>query len=541
MDIQEKGKDFDGRRDSKATDKKRMKKSAGPKHRHYSSGTPYVVSIVMMILMTLVLSPLRSFLGTVNISMLFLLPVIFSAARWGRLPAVITSVLGVITFDFFFVPPIFTFSVADLRYLFGFMIFMLVGIITGTLSDRLRDYVNYSRQRESSVSALYALSRDIAAVDKMEAVLDSITSNIASTFERQVVLLLPNENAKLVLQKDSGSNNFLDEKELSTAWWVFEHGQKAGKGTETFGSSVAAYFPLITEQGVLGVLGICLKDTDTQLDSERVRLLEAFIGLAAMSISRIKLAEQARQTQNLMESERLRTALFNSLSHDLRTPLASIIGAVTGLLEDQNSLYGPEARQDFLHTILQGAERLHRFVNNLLDMARLESGMLKLNKDWCDIQDIIGVAINNVGAVLTSHPLEINVQPGLPLVQADYILIEQVLINLLDNAQKYSKQGSLIVVTTQQRGKHLETVVANQSEAIHDTDLSKIFDKFYRLNSPLQVSGTGLGLAICKGIIEAHGGEIWAENSTLGDILITFTLPLSNKSLDRVPAMNEGV
>ncbi|OLN31840.1 Osmosensitive K+ channel histidine kinase KdpD [Desulfosporosinus metallidurans] len=260
-----------------------------------------------------------------------------------------------------------------------------------------------------------------------------------------------------------------------------------------------------------------------------------------MAINRIKLAEQARQTHTLIESERLRTALFNSLSHDLRTPLASIIGAVTGLIEDQNAVYSPEAQQDLLQTILHGAERMNRFVNNLLDMARLESGMLKLNKDWCDLQDIIGVAVNNLGEALTSRPLDINVQPELPLVRADFILIEQVLINLLDNALKYSEQDSKIVVSTQKRGKQVETAVANRGQGIPETDLSKVFDKFYRLNSPLQVSGTGLGLAICKGIIEAHGGEIWAENNKLGGVTITFTIPLSSKSLGRVPVMNEGV
>jgi len=525
----------------KPTTKREKEKETGPQQRRSLSFIPYLVSLLMMILMTLIITPISSFLGIDNILLLYLLPVLLSAARWGRLTAVVTAAMGVITFDFLFVPPIFTFTVADFRYLFSFAIFMLVGIITGTLSVQLKNQVNYSRQRESRVSALYALSRDIAAVDKLDAVLDSIASNVASTLEGQVVLLLPNENAKLVLQKDSGSNNFLDESELAVACWVFERGQKAGKGTETLGAAAAAYFPLSTEQGVQGVLGICFNDTDAQFDPERARLLEAFIGLAAMAINRIKLAEQARQTHNLIESERLRTALFNSLSHDLRTPLASIIGAVTGLLDDQNAVYTPEARQDLLQTILHGAERLNRFVNNLLDMARLESGMLKLNKDWCDLQDIIGVAVDKLGEALTSRPLDINVQPELPLVRADYILIEQVLINLLDNALKYSKRGSKIVVTAQQRGKLLETAVANQGEGIPETDLSKIFDKFYRLNSPLQVSGTGLGLVICKGIIEAHGGEIWAKNNKLGGVAITFTLPLSNKSMGRVPPMNEGV
>jgi two-component system sensor histidine kinase KdpD len=525
----------------KSTEKRVKEKGAGPQQRRSSTVIPYILSIIMMILMTLIIPPISSFLGIVNISMLFLLPVLLSAARWGRFPAVITAIMGGITFDFFFVPPFFSFSVADVRYLISFAIFILVALITGTLADRLKEQINYSRQRESRVLALYALSRDIAAVDKLDAVVESIANKVAGTLEGQVVLLLPNENAKLVLQKDSGSNNFLNESELAVASWVFDRGQKAGKGTETLGAAAALYLPLSTEQGVQGVLGICFNESEAQFDPERIRLLEAFVGLAAMAINRVKLAEQARQALTLVESERLRTALFNSLSHDLRTPLSSIIGAVTGLLEDQNVVYSPEARHDLLQIILHGAERMNRFVSNLLDMARLESGMLQLNKDWCDLQDIIGVAVNRLGESLTNRPLDIIVQPGLSLVQADGILIEQVLINLLDNALKYSEPGSKIVVTTQQRGKQLETAVANQGEGIPDTDLSKVFDKFYRLNSPLQVSGTGLGLAICKGIIEAHGGKIWAKNNKLGGVTITFTLPLSNKSMGRVPVMNEGV
>ncbi len=288
-------------------------------------------------------------------------------------------------------------------------------------------------------------------------------------------------------------------------------------------------------------MGICFNQSEAQFDTERNRLLEAFCGLAAMAINRIELAEQAREALTLVESERLRTSLFKSLSHDLRTPLSSIIGAVTGLLEDRNNVYSPEARQDLLQTILQGAERMNRFVSNLLDMARLESGMLKLNKDWCDLQDIIGIAVNKLGDAFNNLSLEIKVQQELPLVQADNILIEQVIINLLDNALKYSEPESIIVIATRKRGKYLETAVANRGQGIPEPDLSKVFDKFYRLDSPLQVSGTGLGLAICKGIVEAHGGNIWAENNKLGGVTITFTLPLNNKESEIVPVKNEGV
>lgn len=501
---------------------------------------PYLASSLMVIVMTFALTLASTFLGMVNISMSYLLPILISAARWGILPAIATALMGTIAYDLFFVPPILKFAVSDLRNLISFAIFMLVGLITGTLSDRLKKLVNYSRQRENSISALYSLSRDIAAVDNLDAVLDCIVSNVSKTLEGQVMLLLPNELSQLVLRKDSGLNNFLDEHELSVATWVYERGLKAGKGTETLGFAKALYLPLSTEQGTQGVLGIYSNDRKAFFDPERIRLLEAFTGLAAMAINRVKLAEQARESLSLIESERLRTALFNSLSHDLRTPLASIIGGVTGLLEDQNVVYSPEVRKELLKTILHGAERMNRFISNLLDMARLESGMLRLNKEWCDLQDIIGVAINRLGDTLTRRPLDIDIQERLPLVQADGILIEQVLVNLLDNALKYSETASKIKVSIRQEGKQLMIVVANRGQSIPETDLSKVFDKFYRLSSPLQVSGTGLGLAICKGFIEAHGGDIWAENNKLGGVTITFTLPLTDQFLGIVPEINEG-
>jgi len=510
------------------------------KRRSLAPVFPYLASSLMVLFMTLGITLISSFLGPVNISLLYLLPVLLSAARWGRSPAILTAVMGMLTFDIFFVPPLFSITVADLRYLISFAIFILVGIITGTLSDRLKRQVTYSRQRENSISSLYALSRDIAVVDNLDAVLECIVTNVSNTLDGQVMVLLPNEKTQLVLRKDSGFNNFFNDNELAVATWVFERGQRAGKGTETFGEAKALYLPLSTEQGTYGILGICFHETVAQFEAERIRLLEAFTRLAAMAINRVKLAEQARESLALVESERLRTALFNSLSHDLRTPLASIIGAVTGLLEDKNVVYSPEVRNELLQTILQGAERMNRFVSNLLDMARLESGMLRLKKEWCDLQDIIGVSINRLGGSLNRRPMDIDIQDELPLVKADGILIEQVFINLLDNALKYSEKGSKIMVSIRQHGKQLEIVVANRGQGIPETDLSKIFDKFYRLNSPLQVSGTGLGLAICKGLIEAHGGSIWAENNKLGGVTITFTLPLTNQFTGRVPPMDEG-
>jgi two-component system sensor histidine kinase KdpD len=227
------------------------------------------------------------------------------------------------------------------------------------------------------------------------------------------------------------------------------------------------------------------------------------------------------------------------LSHDLRTPLASIIGAVTGLLEE-DSVYTPTARRDLLQNINQGATRMDRFINNLLDMARLESGMLQLNKEWCDMQDIIGVAISRLGEHLRNRPVEIQIQPDLPLLRADSVLIEQVLVNLLDNALKFSEAGSAVVITARHSKKRLEVSVADRGLKIPLEDMERVFDKFYRLYSPRQVSGTGLGLAICRGIIEAHGGQIWASDNPSGGVIITFVLPLVDDATGSKPDQGKG-
>ncbi|MQL51349.1 DUF4118 domain-containing protein [Desulfofundulus thermobenzoicus] len=497
---------------------------------------PYAGIMVLMFLVTLCAASFRTFLGPVNVALMFLLPVLAGAVKWGTGPAVLAALVGVLAFDFLFVPPTFSFTVADLRYLISFVIFLLVALFTGTLSSRLQEQARLSRRREARTAALYALSREIAAVSELEPVLESVARKVAETVEGQVMVLLPDENGRLAVRAASspGLVDSLDESERAVATWVFERGVMAGRGTDTLSASAGLYLPLRAGEEVRGVLGVHTGDRERYLHPEQVRLLEAFAGLAALAVTRIQLAEKARVARMLAESERLRTALFNSLSHDLRTPLASIIGAVTGLLEG-GDVYDPAARRDLLQTIKQGALRMNRFVNNLLDMARLESGLLSLRKEWCDMQDIIGVAVGRLGE-LRSRPLQIDLQPDLPLVQADFMLIEQVLVNLLDNALKYSEPGSEITIAARREGEELAVAVADRGQHIPEEDLGRIFDKFYRLQSPRLVSGTGLGLAICKGIIEAHGGRIWAANHPAGGVVITFVLPLGEAAPGEVPA-----
>lgn len=488
---------------------------------------PYVAAFLMMVGFTILLSYFRETLGLVNVAMIYLLPVLFCADRWGTKPAMTAAAVGVLSYDLFFVPPRLSFTVADLRYLISFGIFILVAFLTGTLSTRLKSQVEHSRERENQVIALYDLSRDIAAVADLDSILNKIVKKIAIAIDGQAAVFIPNERARLELKANSHETNiFIEENERAVATWVFDHGQPAGMNTETLSAARALYLPLITEQSIQGVIAVSTTKAGEKFQSDQLRLLDAFSVLAAVAINRAKLAEKARESLTYIESEKLRTALFNSLSHDLRTPLASITGAVTGLLEGE-AVFSTEDRAELLRTIRQGALRMSRFVNNLLEMAKLESGMLKLEKDWCDIQDLIGVSIKHIEESLGNHEIVTDVPSNLPMVKGDFVLLEQVITNLLDNAIKYSDEGSQIKIRTREIPESIEVTVSDTGQQIPEADLQNIFEKFYRLKTPMQVSGSGLGLSICKEIVEVHGGRIWAENNLHNGVDIKFTLPYS--------------
>jgi two-component system sensor histidine kinase KdpD len=489
--------------------------------------SPVALSLTMVALLTVALIPVQSYLGTVNIAMLYLLPILISAVAWGPVTAVIAAILGILCFDFFFIPPVYGFTVADARYLISFAIFLLVALLTGRISARLRQHITNAKQREARMTALYALSREIAATNELETVLEQVVRKVYESVESQVVILLPSEENKLVVRaKSDGPQSILaDDNERAVAVWVYEHGQAAGRGTDTLAGADCTYVPMRTEQGILGVLGIRPQDS-RHLTPEQRRLLESLASLAAVAVNRIQLVEQAKQVQVLAESGRLHTALFNSISHELRTPLTTIIGSVTGLL-DEDDIYDPAARRGLLQTIRQSALRMNRLVANLLDMARLESGFLHLNRERCEIQDVIGVSVSRV-ETLGKRPLQIDIEPDLPMVSIDFVLIEQVLVNLLDNAAKYSGPDREIAVRAHWKKKFLQVDVADRGPGIPAEDLELVFDKFYRLKRSNQIGGTGLGLTICKSIIEAHGGKIWAVNNNNGGAVFSFILPLVN-------------
>ncbi|WP_088226667.1 sensor histidine kinase KdpD [Desulfosporosinus sp. FKB] len=489
---------------------------------------PYVTTFVALAVITVIAWLGSSDLGLVNTAMLYLLPVLLSAGRYGKKIGVFTAIVSVITYDFFTIPPVLTFTVADLRYLISFGIMILIGYYLGNLSTRLRIQIMNSRQRESQTAALYSLSREIAAVSELDIVLESVVKKVSDIIQGEVVILVPETNGQLALRASSNLKSTFDENERAVAAWVFQNNQMAGKGTDTLGGAKGFYLPLISEQGICGVLGVQLKNSERYLLSEKRSLLDAFASLTALAIARISLVERAREAQLLSESEKLRTALLNSISHDLRTPLASMIGAVTSLLEN-DKLFDTASRQALLQTIKIGAMRMNKLVNNLLDMARLESDMLKLNKEWCSINEIIKEAIKSFDeSVLSKREIVYEISNKDLLINVDFVLIKQVLTNLLDNAMKYSKPNSQIYIMIRNNEHQVEVSVRDWGLPIPPEDLEHIFDKFYRVRSPRQISGTGLGLAISKGIVELHGGRIQAENSSNnGGVTISFSIPLT--------------
>lgn len=460
--------------------------------------------------------------------MLFLGAVVIAALNWGRGPAIWASLLSVVAFDFLFVTPYLTFAVSDTQYVLTFLALLGVGLVMSTLAARAREQAESAQQREAETAELYDLSRDLAATPELAGILRTLVKHVENTFGREAAILLPSSQPQGSLTVHAASPGLeLEPNELAVADWVYRHGQPAGRGTNTLPAAKLRYLPLITARGVVGVFGIHGSAAPEQyLTPKQRRLMEAFANQAALAIERANLAEAARQAQVLQVAERLQTALLNSVSHDLRTPLVSITGALSSLEED-GALHDEASRHSLITNARAEAERLNRLVGNLLQMTRLEAGTVTVSRVPTDLREVIGSALDQLNDALAGRPVSVDVPDDLPFVPLDAVLIGQVLLNLLDNALKYSPPGSPIDVTARVAGAYVEVSVADRGVGIPTEDLQRVFDKFYRVERPNNVSGTGLGLSIGKGIVEAHGGFIGAENRPGGGTIITMVLPLS--------------
>ena len=481
----------------------------------------YIKGLGMLVLVTAFCQAVGP-LELVNTAMLYLLPVLLSAFWWGRGPSYSTAIFSVIIMDLLYIPPLYSFSITDIRFLWTGLIFLLVGFVSGGQTERLRREVALTEAESRRTQALYEFSRDIAGTVDLHDVVEKLVRTAGKALQREVIVFLPDADGSLKMAAQSGNSNELQSNAWETIAWVFAHGQAAGKFTDTVPSAAYMYLPLQAQDAVIGVLA--LQMVETKMYAEQSRLIEAWTHMAALAIERIKLTHEASRAALLAESERLSTALLNSISHELKTPLAAILGSVSTLQDTEIAL--PEGIKNELYdSIKSSSMRMERIVSNLLDTARLESGTMKIKTDWCDMQDIVGVALHHLQETLGKRTIRTRIPAGLPFVRGDCVLLEQVLVNLLDNANKYSPPEQPIEIAVAQEDRQLVVSVADFGDAIPEQETELIFHKFYRGSKKKTAPGTGLGLSICKSIIEIHGGKIWVVNLVPRGKRFIFTLP----------------
>ena len=500
-------------------------RSAAPREwRPHGPAARYLIALALVGLATLFSLLFRGRIEPTNLVMVYLAMVVVSAVYLGRGPSVLASIAGVLGFDFFLVPPYYTFAVQDTQYVLTFFALLAIGLVVSTLTVRVKEQAEVAIRGEARAYALYALGRDLTVARDLQHVADTIVAHIGEAFGRQVAVFLP---------KNGGVSTFAhtaeylpQEHELAVANWVFQHDQPAGRGTDTLPEAPVRCQPLKTSRGMVGVLGVRADGSASALTLEQRQSLLAFSDQAALSVERASLAEQAAQAELLAATDKLQTALLNSISHDLRTPLVSITGALTSL-DEQAALLSDEQRRTLVLTAREESERLNRLVGNLLSMTRIESGAIKLNIEPGDLQDVIGTSLEQLGNRIGDHAINVAVPEDFPLIPMDFTLIVLVVANLLDNAAKYSPPGSAIDISASLYDGRARLQVADQGVGIPPEDLTRVFDKFYRVQRPESVGGTGLGLSISKGIVEILGGRIYAASRDGGGTILTMELPLS--------------
>ncbi len=482
----------------------------------------YVWGLALLAAATALSALIAPHISPTNLVMIYLLSVVIAAVYLGRGPAVMVSVMGVVIFDYFFVPPHLTFAIANTEYLLTFLGLLAVGLVVSQLTATVHEQAEAAQNRETQTVALYELGRDLTVAGDLKSVTQTVIEHISQVFGREVAVFLT--EGKILKSYATSPGLTISDSDLAVANWSFIHGQAAGRGTDTLPEASMRYQPLKTTRGVIGVLGVKPASFHRLLTRDQLRTLDAFANQIALAIERTRLDEQARQAEVLEITDNLQNALLSSISHDLRTPLVSITGALSSLADDQVAL-DDTARRSLVETAGEEADRLNRLVGNLLDMTRLESGAMRINRAEADIQDLIGSSLEELRDRLANRRMTVNVPSDLPLVPLDFVLIQRVLVNVIDNALKYSPPETPIEIQAHMAGAFVEITVADRGVGIPPEDMGRIFDKFYRVQRPDNINGTGLGLAICKGIVEAHGGFISAENRSEGGTMITIALP----------------
>jgi two-component system sensor histidine kinase KdpD len=494
----------------------------------------YVVALLACALGTAAVLPLAPTLDKTNIVMLYLLAVLGVALRYGRGPSVLSAIVNVVAFDYFLVPPKLSFAVSDLQYVLTFGVMLAVGLIVGQLTAGLRYQARIATQREKRSHSLFEVARDLSSELLVDQVVETATEAIGLEFRSLVRVYVLSPDDRLILAGPDPEPAGID---LGTARWAFDHRRSAGLGTDTIPGSSWHYVPLNASMRTRGVLALQPENPRFLAVPEQRRQLETFAALTAIALERVHYVDVAQQATVQIESERLRNSLLSALSHDLRTPLAGLTGLAESLQLTKPDL-SPE-QNEIAESLVAGALRMSTQVNNLLDMARFESGEFRLSPSWNSIEEIIGSSVRLSRRVLGSRTLKTEVPANLPLVKCDAVLIERVLLNLLENAAKYTPPDAIVQVIAQVVGTELRVTIADDGPGIRPGQEEEIFNKFARGVRESATTGVGLGLSICKSIVEAHGGTIVAMNRARRGATFTFTLPITNEQPDMTDEEDE--
>jgi two-component system sensor histidine kinase KdpD len=492
----------------------------------------YVWTSLACVAVTLLSFPLAAHFDRSNIVAIYILSVVLIAVRFGRGAAALGAVLSVCSFDFFFVPPRFSFAISDVQYLLTFGIMLAVGLITGQLTAGLRFQARVAAHREERAGSLYEIARDLSGAVQIEQVVRISDESIERTFRATAALLLPNSAGQLS-EAPSRADAALSI-DIAIAQWAFDKGQPAGFGTDTLPGSEVLYIPLRAPTHARGVLAVKAHNRRLLRIPEQRQLLDTFAALIAIALERVHYVEVAQSALVRMESERLRNSLLAALSHDLRTPLTVLVGLAESLALTKPPLSPPQL--ETAEAIQEEARRMSTLVSNLLDMARIESGEVKLNLQWQPLEEVVGSALNATRAMLKQHRVDVQIPRDLPLVRFDALLIERVLVNLLENASKYTPPGSTVTLTAEVIGDQLSVSVMDDGPGLPVGQQEAVFQKFTRGERESATPGVGLGLAICRAIVESHQGKIVAADRPGGGARFTFTLPLGNPPAAAVEA-----
>jgi two-component system, OmpR family, sensor histidine kinase KdpD len=484
----------------------------------------YLWAALACVAVTLLSIPLAEHFDRSNIVAIFILTVVLVAVRFGRGAAAVAAVLSVCSFDFFFVPPRFSFAVSDVQYLLTFAIMLAVGLITGQLTAGLRFQARVAGHREERAGSLYEIARDLSGAVQTDEVVRISDESIERTFRAGAALLLPNAAGQLTVNSPRADGGLAVD--IGIAQWAFDKGQPAGFGTDTLPGSEVLYIPLRAPTRARGVLAVKARNRRLLHIPEQRQLLDTFAALIAIALERVHYVEVAQNALVRMESERLRNSLLAALSHDLRTPLTVLVGLAESLTLTKPPL--TPAQLESAAAIQDEARRMSTLVSNLLDMARIESGEVKLNLQWQPLEEVVGSALNATRAMLKRHLVEVHLPRDLPLVRIDALLIERVLVNLLENASKYTPPGSRITVAAEVVGDQLSVSVSDDGPGLPVGREEAVFQKFTRGERESATPGVGLGLSICRAIVESHQGKIVAANRSGGGARFTFTVPLGH-------------